>query len=136
MNYSDYIVNEAQLGTTAMAGVIGSLCSIAGTISGFVVAFWIKATRKFSMSLAFILCGVSMLLPQLTQSAIGCYAGGILCQFFNLIVSPPDDLPGLATQERTQPLPCLCLPVLRAPACSSAAILCRLWATSLAAAPE
>ena len=86
MNYSDYIVNEAQLGTTAMAGVIGSLCSIAGTISGFVVAFWIKATRKFSMSLAFILCGVSMLLPQLTQSAIGCYAGGILCQFFNLIV--------------------------------------------------
>ena len=86
MNYSDYIVTEAQLGTTAMAGVIGSLCSIAGTISGFVVAFWIKATRKFSMSLAFILCGVSMLLPQLTQSAIGCYAGGILCQFFNLIV--------------------------------------------------
>lgn len=27
-----------------------------------------------------------MLLPQLTQSAIGCYAGGILCQFFNLII--------------------------------------------------
>ena len=27
-----------------------------------------------------------MLLPQLTQSAAGCYAGGILCQFFNLIV--------------------------------------------------
>ena len=86
MNYSDYIVNEAHLGTTAMAGVIGSLCSIAGTVSGFVVAFWIKATKKFSMSLAFILCGATMLLPQLTQSAIGCYAGGILCQFFNLIV--------------------------------------------------
>ena len=86
MNYSDYIVNEAQLGTTAMAGVIGSLCSVAGTVSGLVVAFWIKATKRFSMTLAFILCGVAMLLPQLTQSAAGCYAGGILCQFFNLIV--------------------------------------------------
>jgi len=50
------------------------------------VAFWIKATKRFSMTLAFILCGVAMLLPQLTQSAAGCYAGGILCQFFNLIV--------------------------------------------------
>lgn len=86
LNYSDYIVNEAHLGTTAMAGVVGSLSSIAGTISGFVVAFWIKGTKKFSMSLAFILCGATMLLPQFTQSAIGCYAGGILCQFFNLIV--------------------------------------------------
>ena len=86
MNYSDYIVNEAKLGTTAMAGVIGSLCSVAGTLAGFVVAFWIKATKKFSMTLAFILTGVTMLLPQLTQSAAGCYAGGILCQFFNLII--------------------------------------------------
>ena len=77
---------NAQLGTTAMAGVIGSLCSVAGTVSGLVVAFWIKATKRFSMTLAFILCGVAMLLPQLTQSAAGCYAGGILCQFFNLIV--------------------------------------------------
>lgn len=34
MNYSDYIVNEAQLGTSAMAGMIGSLCSVAGTVSG------------------------------------------------------------------------------------------------------
>ena len=65
MNYSDYIVNEAQLGTTAMAGVIGSLCSVAGTVSGLVVAFWIKATKRFSMTLAFILCGAAMLLPQL-----------------------------------------------------------------------
>lgn len=86
LNYSDYIVNEAQLGTTAMAGIIGSLCSIAGTVAGFVVAFWIKATKKFSITLAFILTGVTMLLPQLTQSVIGCYAGGILCQFFNLII--------------------------------------------------
>ena len=86
MNYSDYIVNEAQLGTTAMAGTIGSLCSFAGTISGFVVAFWIMMTKRFSITLAFILCGATMLLPQLTQSVIGCYAGGILCQFFNLII--------------------------------------------------
>ena len=86
MNYSDYIVNEAQLGTSAMAGMIGSLCSVAGTVSGLVVAFWIRATKKFSISLAFILGGAAMLLPQLTQSAIGCYAGGILCQFFNLII--------------------------------------------------
>ena len=86
MNYSDYIVNEAQLGTSAMAGMIGSLCSVAGTVSGLVVAFWIRATKKFSISLAFILGGAAMLLPQLTQSAAGCYAGGILCQFFNLIV--------------------------------------------------
>lgn len=86
LNYSDYIVNEAHLGSTAMAGVVGSLSSMAGTVSGLVVAFWIKGTKKFSMSLAFILCGATMLLPQLTQSAIGCYAGGILCQFFNLIV--------------------------------------------------
>ena len=86
MTYSDYIVNEAQLGTSAMAGMIGSLCSVAGTVSGLVVAFWIRATKKFSISLAFILGGAAMLLPQLTQSAIGCYAGGILCQFFNLII--------------------------------------------------
>ena len=69
-----------------MAGVIGSLCSVAGTVSGLVVAFWIKATKRFSMTLAFILCGAAMLLPQLMQSTVGCYAGGILCQFFNLIV--------------------------------------------------
>ena len=85
MNYSDYIVNEAQLGTTAMAGVIGSLCSIQAPSP---VSWWRSGSRLpgNSACLAFILCGVSMLLPQLTQSAIGCHAGGILCQFFNLIV--------------------------------------------------
>lgn len=86
LNYSDYIVNEAQIGTTALAGVIGSLCSVAGTISGFLSDIWIKITKKYSVTLAFILCGLFLVVPPLTRSVIGCYVGGIVNMFFNLMI--------------------------------------------------
>lgn len=44
-----------------MAGMIGSLCALQGQSPGLVVAFWIRATKKFSISLAFILGGAAML---------------------------------------------------------------------------
>lgn len=57
--------------TSAIAGgMIGSLCSAAGTVSGLVVAFWIRITKKFSISQVFVLGGAVMLRPQMPQSAI------------------------------------------------------------------
>lgn len=86
LNYSDYIVNEAQIGTTALAGVIGSLCSVAGTVAGFLSDIWIKITKRYSITLAFIFCGLFMIVPPLTHSVAGCYVGGIINMFFNLII--------------------------------------------------
>lgn len=76
LNYSDYVINEAQIGGAAVSGMIGSLSSLGGTLAGFFVAWWIKGTKAFSMPLAFVLCGVTMLLPGMTHSTLGCYVGG------------------------------------------------------------
>ena len=101
INYSDYVINEAHIGDSAVAGLIGSFSSIGGTIAGFFVAWWIKATKSASMPLAFIICGVTMLLLSLTHNAIGCYIGGFTCQLFNLfIVSGLSTYAGLATDGK------------------------------------
>lgn len=110
VNYSDYIINEAAIGDASVAGLVGSLSSFAGCIAGFFVALWIKATKQWSMPLAFILTGVTMLLPTLTQSAVGCYAGGFLCQLFNLfLVSGLTTYTGLATDGKSYATTALCL---------------------------
>lgn len=110
VNYSDYIINEAAIGDASVAGLVGSLSSFAGCIAGFFVALWIKATKQWSMPLAFILTGVTMLLPSLTQSAMGCYVGGFLCQLFNLfLVSGLTTYTGLATDGKSYATTALCL---------------------------
>lgn len=102
VNYSDYIINEAAIGDASVAGLVGSLSSLAGCIAGFFVAFWIKGTKHLSMPLAFILTGVTMLLPSLTHNAVGCYLGGFLCQLFNLfLVSGLTTYTGLATDGKS-----------------------------------
>ena len=35
MNYSDYVINVAQIGDASVAGLIGTFSSIGGTIAGF-----------------------------------------------------------------------------------------------------
>lgn len=101
LNYSDYVINEAQIGGAAVSGMIGSLSSLGGTLAGFFVAWWIKDTKVFSMPLAFVLCGVTMLLPGMTHSTLGCYVGGFLCQMFNLfIVSGLSTYAALATDGK------------------------------------
>lgn len=51
------------------------------------------------MPVAFIVCGLTMLLPPITQSAVGCYIGGFVCQLFNLfIVSGLTTYAGLGTE--------------------------------------
>lgn len=101
LNYSDYVINEAQIGGAAVSGMIGSLSSLGGTLAGFFVAWWIKGTKAFSMPLAFVLCGVTMLLPGMTHSTLGCYVGGFLCQMFNLfIVSGLSTYAALATDGK------------------------------------
>lgn len=110
VNYSDYIINEAAIGDASVAGLVGSLSSFAGCIAGFFVAFWIKKTKHWSMPLAFILTGITMLLPSLTHNAAGCYAGGFLCQLFNLfLVSGLTTYTGLATDGKSYATTALCL---------------------------
>ena len=95
------MINEAQIGGAAVSGMIGSLSSLGGTLAGFFVAWWIKGTKAFSMPLAFVLCGVTMLLPGMTHSTLGCYVGGFLCQMFNLfIVSGLSTYAALATDGK------------------------------------
>ncbi len=86
LNYSDYIVNDLKIGTTALAGVIGSLSSVSGTLAGFFADIWIKITKKYSITVAFILAGVFMLVPAISRSVAGCYAGGVLNNFFVMII--------------------------------------------------
>lgn len=101
VNYSDYIINEAAIGDASVAGMVGSLSSLAGCIAGFFVSYWIKGTKYLSMPLAFILTGATMLLPGLTQNVVGCYAGGFFCQLFNLfLVSGLTTYTGLATDGK------------------------------------
>lgn len=110
VNYSDYIINEAAIGDASVAGLVGSLSSFAGCIAGFFVALWIKATKHWSMPLAFILTGVTMLLPSLTHNTIGCYVGGFLCQLFNLfLVSGLTTYTGLSTDGKSYATTALCL---------------------------
>lgn len=99
MNYSDYVINVAKIGDASVAGLIGTFSSIGGTIAGFIVPWFIKGLKGWSMPVAFIVCGLTMLLPPITQSAVGCYIGGFVCQLFNLfIVSGLTTYAGLGTE--------------------------------------
>lgn len=99
MNYSDYVINVAQIGDASVAGLIGTFSSIGGTIAGFIVPWFIKGLKGWSMPVAFIVCGLTMLLPPITQNAVGCYIGGFVCQLFNLfIVSGLTTYAGLGTE--------------------------------------
>lgn len=86
MNYSDLVINDLQIGGAALAGTIGSLGSVAGCLAGFVVAPWIKATKSWSMPLAFILTGVCFIIPVIMPNTAGCYIAGFANQFFNLFI--------------------------------------------------
>lgn len=86
MNYSDLIINDLNIGGAALAGSIGSLGSVAGCIAGFLVAFWIKATKSWSMPLAFIVTGLCFIIPIFIPNTAGCYIAGFVSQFFNIFI--------------------------------------------------
>lgn len=86
MNYSDLVINDLNIGGAALAGTIGSLGSVAGCIAGFFVAFWIKATKSWSMPLAFIITGICFMVPVMIPNTGGCYIAGFANQFFNIFI--------------------------------------------------
>lgn len=86
MNYSDLIINDLGIGGASLAGTIGSLGSVGGCIAGFVVAYWIKATKSWSMPLAFIITGICFVIPVIMPNTAGCYIAGFANQFFNLFI--------------------------------------------------
>lgn len=86
MNYSDLIINDLQIGGATLSGTIGSLGSVGGCIAGFVVAYWIKATKSWSMPLAFILTGLCFVIPVVMPNTAGCYIAGFANQFFNIFI--------------------------------------------------
>ena len=103
VDYGEWKTKRSDIGVTfglnSLAMSLGS--AIGGTLAGFFVAWWIKGTKAFSMPLAFVLCGVTMLLPGMTHSTLGCYVGGFLCQMFNLfIVSGLSTYAALATDGK------------------------------------
>ena len=101
MNYSDYVINVAQIGDASVAGLIGTFSSIGGTIAGFRVyrTLVYKGAERLEYARCVYCMCLTMLLPPITQNAVGCYIGGFVCQLFNLfIVSGLTTYAGLGTE--------------------------------------
>lgn len=60
-NYSNYIINEYQLGTSAQAGTIGFLYMLTGMFTGFTYSFWNKLLKKALVPLAHLMLPLAIL---------------------------------------------------------------------------
>lgn len=80
LNNSDFIINEAQLGDTALVGAVNSLCTAVSMIGCVAVSFWMKAFKGWALPLALVICGAASLLPTIVPTIPACYIAACGCQ--------------------------------------------------------
>ena len=80
LNNSDFIINEAQLGDSALVGAVNSLCTLVSMIGCVAVAFWMRALKGWSIGIALVICGACSMLPTFVPSIAACYIAACGCQ--------------------------------------------------------
>lgn len=87
-NYSNYIINEYQLGSSAQAGTIGFLYMLTGMLTGFTYSFWNKLLKKTLVPLAHIMLPLAILsMLVFHDSLLGVTVAAILVGFSSNVTS-------------------------------------------------
>lgn len=67
---SDYIINDLQLGSSALVGSVNTVTQIINVVASAGVFLWIKYFKRFSMFISQMLIGVAMLVMGLAGASI------------------------------------------------------------------
>lgn len=80
LNNSDFIINDASLGDTALVGAVNSLCTLVSMVGCIAVSFWMRALKGWALPIALAICGAASMLPTFIPSVAACYIAACGCQ--------------------------------------------------------
>ena len=85
VNNSDFIINYAHLGDSALVGSVNSLCTAVSIIGCVLVSVWMRGLKSFALPIAIVLGGVGILLPTISPTVATCYIAACVAQMFIMI---------------------------------------------------
>lgn len=85
VNNSDFMINYAKLGDSALVGSVNSLCTAVSIVGCVLVSYWMRALKSFALPVALILGGAGILIPTVSPTVAACYVAACVAQMFIMI---------------------------------------------------